>query len=194
MKITGATVVLREKRLEDAFRDYQWRTDEELARLDASAPLAMTFADYRAFYSEDMHFPDPLRRRFAIETLDGNHIGNCTYYDIDEERGQCQIGIMIGDKAYWSQGYGTDAMTTLVDYIFRTTKFGRVYLETLEWNVRAQRSFQKVGFMQCGREHHPPHTFLVMEVLRPQWEKRLATPASAEAAPAHSAPSRGVRQ
>lgn len=192
MKITGTKVALREKRLEDVFQDYLWRTDAELAKLDASSPLAMTFADYRAFYLEDMHFPDPLRRRFAIETVDGKHIGNCTFYDIDEDRGQCQVGIMIGDKSYWGQGYGTDALTTLVDYIFRSTKFGRVYLETLEWNVRAQRSFQKVGFVQCGREHHPPHTFIVMEVLRPQWEQRPAAATAERPARQALRPSRGA--
>lgn len=192
MKVQGTKVVLREKRLSDAFQDYHWRTDHELARLDAAAPLAMSFADYRAFCMEDLHFPDPLRRRFAIETLEGRYIGNCTYYDIDERRGQCQVGIMIGDKSYWDQGYGTDAMVTLVDHVFRTTKFQRVYLETLDWNTRAQRSFQKVGFVPCGREHRPPYTFVVMEILRPQWETARRAAAAHQTASAHGASSPGA--
>ncbi|MBI2919027.1 MAG: GNAT family N-acetyltransferase [Chloroflexi bacterium] len=191
MRVPGTKVVLREKRLSDALQDYQWRTDKELARLDAATPLAMSFADYHAFCMEDLQFPDPLRRRFAIETLDGIHIGNCTYYDVDERRGQCQVGIMIGDKSYWDQGYGTDAMTTLVDHIFRTTKFERVYLETLDWNIRAHLSFQKVGFFPCGREQRPPYTFIVMEMFRHQWETAGGAAAARQAAPARRTSSPG---
>ena len=170
MIVQGAKVVLREKRLSDAFQDYRWRTDSELARLDASAPLGMSFPDYRAFYQEDMSLPDPTRQRFAIEDLEGKHIGNCTYYDIDVKQRECQVGIMIGDKSYWNQGFGSDAMITLVGYIFHTTSFDRVYLETLGWNERAQRSFQKVGFVPCEKVHRPPYTFLVMEVCRHSWQ------------------------
>ena len=39
--IAGEKVVLRKKRIEDAEDDYAWRTDEELARLDATKPLRM---------------------------------------------------------------------------------------------------------------------------------------------------------
>lgn len=194
MMVHGTKVVLREKRLSDALQDYRWRTNEELARLDATAPLDMSFADYRAFCLEDLQFPDPLRQRFAIETVDGKHIGNCTYYDIDERRGQCQVGIMIGDKSYWDHGYGTDAMATLVDHIFHTTKFERVYLETLDWNIRAHCSFRKVGFVPCGREHRPPYTFIVMEVFRQDWEKAHEATRLQKASSIHRPSGRGDHQ
>ncbi|MBI2865962.1 MAG: GNAT family N-acetyltransferase [Chloroflexi bacterium] len=197
MRVLGGKVVLREKRPQDASQDYLWRGDEELSRLDACVPLRLPFADYYAFYYQELHFPDSSRCRFAIETLEGEHIGNCTYYDIDRRRRQCQVGIMIGDRAYWNRGYGTDALTTLVEHIFRTTDFQRVYLETLEWNIRAQRSFHKVGFVPCGYGHRPPYTFVVMETSREEWQARsrfasLKTAASTpEALP--STPTHGPR-
>jgi len=43
VQLRGARVVLRDKRLEDAEQDYIWRSDPELARLDAAYPLNMTF-------------------------------------------------------------------------------------------------------------------------------------------------------
>jgi RimJ/RimL family protein N-acetyltransferase len=157
--------------LEDAANDYTWRSDEELARLDAAPTLRIPPIDFLASYADELRHPSPQRRRFAIDTLDGRHIGNCMYYDIDEDKRQAELGIMIGDRDYWDQGYGTDAITTLLSHIFSTTKLERVYLNTLEWNIRAQRCFEKCGFVPCKRLRRYNGTFIVMETYRSSWQK-----------------------
>lgn len=172
--ITGKKIVLREKRLSDARDDYAWQTDPELARLDAAPQLATTFAHYLLDYANELHSPDSTRRRFAIDTLDGKHIGNCGYYGIDETKGEAELGITIGDRDYWSKGYGTDAVTTLVDYIFRETNLNRIHLKTLDWNIRAQKCFQKCGFTRCGHSFRGGYSFVLMELRRDQWQKRQA--------------------
>ena len=42
-RLQGARIVLRDKLFEDAANDYRWRSDPELARLDAAIPLNMYF-------------------------------------------------------------------------------------------------------------------------------------------------------
>ena len=108
----------------------------------------------------------------AIETLDGKHIGNCTCYDIDEKKSEGQLGIMIGDRDYWDQGYGTDAITTMINLVFRTTNLQRLYLKTLDWNLRAQKCFRNCGFTECGYLKRDGMNFLLMELKRKQWEER----------------------
>jgi|WetSurMetagenome_2_1015567.scaffolds.fasta_scaffold52438_3 RimJ/RimL family protein N-acetyltransferase len=169
--INGEKIRLREKRLTDVRADYRWQSDQELSRLDAAPPLNMSFALYILDYSSIIHEYSSYRLPLAVETLEGRHIGNCTAYDIDEKRGEAQIGIMIGDKEYWSQGYGSDTIKTLVDYIFRTSTLGRLYLKTLEWNIRAQKCFTKCGFAECGRLKKDGYDFMLMELYREQWEK-----------------------
>ncbi len=44
--IKGKKVVLRDKRLEDAWQDYAWKIDPELSRLDATIPLDVPFQTY----------------------------------------------------------------------------------------------------------------------------------------------------
>ena len=68
------------------------------------------------------------------------------YYDLDSVNMQAELGIVIGDRDYWSNSYGYDAVTTLLDHMFREKNLKRVYLHTLEWNARAQRCFEKSGF------------------------------------------------
>ena len=170
--LKGEKVIIRDKKMSDAADDYAWRSDDELARLDAAMTLRIPFEHFLTSYTDEISRSSPRRRRFAIDTLDGKHIGNCMYYNIDRVRGEAELGIMIGDRDYWGRGYGTDAVATLLDHIFNTVAIERVYLNTLEWNDRAQRCFEKCGFAPCRRRRRFNGTFVVMEIYRHSWSKR----------------------
>jgi RimJ/RimL family protein N-acetyltransferase len=181
IRIEGKLVVLRSKRIADAEADYRWRVDPELAALDATRPITLTFREYSRYHRDDLQFPSPWSVRFAIETIDGRHIGNCMYYDIDWERRQAELGIMIGDREYWNTGYGTDAVKTMLLHIFTDTRLKRVYLHTLLHNVRAQRAFEKSGFMSMGTVRKDGFDFQRMELTREEWVKAAQAPAEKHA-------------
>ncbi len=166
--LAGRKVILREKRLSDASNDYEWRSDPELARFDATSPLRLSFREFMLYYSEQLQQVNETRRWFAIDSLDGTHIGNCMYYDLDWVKKQAKVGIIIGDRQYWGMGYGSDALMTLVSYIFEELGLERVYLDTLESNMRAQRCFRKCGFEICGHMTSKGNHFVIME-LRRSW-------------------------
>jgi RimJ/RimL family protein N-acetyltransferase len=176
--LQGARVVLRDKRIEDAEQDYIWRSDHELSKLDAAYPLTMSFERYLKMFQDQLKYPTPGSHHFATETLDGKFIGNCMYYDLDSVNLQAELGIVIGDRDYWSNAYGYDAVTTLLEYCFIEKRLKRVYLHTLEWNHRAQRCFEKCGFVPVRQVRRLSHDFILMEVLRDDWfakaEERLA--------------------
>jgi RimJ/RimL family protein N-acetyltransferase len=169
--IVGSKVRLRQKRLSDARNDYRWQSDRELVRLDAAPPMRLPFAVYLLDYSGQLHAPKANRLPFAVETLDGRHIGNCTCYDIRADNGEAQLGIMIGERDYWNRGYGTDTVKTLIDHIFRNTQIRRIHLKTLDWNLRAQRCFGNCGFTPCGSLKRHRDNFIVMELRRERWQK-----------------------
>jgi RimJ/RimL family protein N-acetyltransferase len=169
--LSGHKVRLRPKKLTDVRNDYTWQSDPELARLDAAPALKLSFPVYLMDYINIIHQPERNRYPLAIETLDGQHIGNCTCYDIDESKGEAQVGIMIGDRDYWDKGYGTDVLNTLVDHIFLATMLNRIYLKTLEWNLRAQKCFRSCGFTEYSREPQNGYNFLFMELTRTEWQK-----------------------
>lgn len=167
--ICGTKVRLRGKKLSDARNDYIWQSDPELARLDAAPVLRVAFPVYLLDYTDQLHDAGLSRCPLAVETIDGTHIGNCTCYDINENKGEAQLGIMIGDSRNWDKGYGTDAITTIVNYIFINTNLKRIFLKTLDWNRRARKCFEKCGFTQCGQLNRNGHKFVVMELKREQW-------------------------
>lgn len=168
-RLQGARIVLRDKKFEDAENDYRWRSDPELARLDAAIPLTMSFERYLKLFEDQMKYPTPGSHHYSIETLDGLFIGNCMYYDMDTVNREAELGIVIGDRDYWSDGYGYDAVTTLLDHMFNARNLKRVYLHTLEWNGRAQKSFSKSGFNPVKPVRRMAHDFLLMDVLREDW-------------------------
>lgn len=170
--IKGNKLILRRKRQEDAWNDYAWKCDPELAHLDAMSPLDIPFSIYYASYSQELRYAGDMDHRYAIESLEGKHIGNCTCYNIDSMRGEAELGILIGDPDYWNKGYGSDAVTTLVNHVFKERHMNRIYLHTLEDNLRAQRCFEKCGFVARRRVTRGIHRFIFMEI-----EKSIAIPA-----------------
>ncbi len=174
LRLVGELAVLRSKTMEDAEADYSWRVDSELAALDATRPVTLTFTEYMRYHRDDVNYPSPWSVRMAIDTLDGHHIGNCMYYDINAEKSQCELGIMIGDRAYWSKGYGTDVIKVALAHIFTATNLERVYLHTLTSNFRAQKSFAKAGFIAVHKVKRDGYEFVFMEIWRKQWTANSA--------------------
>jgi RimJ/RimL family protein N-acetyltransferase len=164
--LTGQKLILREKRASDAANDYAWRSDPKLALYDAVSPLRLSFQEFLLYYTEQLRSYKEDQRWFAIDTFNGRHIGNCMYYDVDKIRKQAKLGIIIGDPDYWGKGYGTDAIMTLISHVFHDLNLQRVYLDTLEWNVRAQRCFKKCGLLVSGHINNRGHNFVVMELYK----------------------------
>ncbi|NQT74808.1 MAG: GNAT family N-acetyltransferase [Chloroflexi bacterium] len=162
-RLYGQKVILREKQLEDASNDYAWATDRELTRLDAAETYQIPFSVYLVAYHEGISDLD--KKQFAIETLSGEHIGNCVCYNFDKVSKEAEMGILIGDREYWGKGYGTDAVKTLMQHIFEDMGMKRIFLHTLEWNIRAQECFERCGFTPCGRIVRKGQEFIEMEAV-----------------------------
>jgi len=162
-RLRGRKVILRPKELGDAARDYEWARDIELMRLDAAEPCGLNFSEYLSLYPEGLS--DVSRVQYAVETESGRHIGNCTVYNINEELGETEMGVMIGDREYWGKGYGSDTVRTILRHIFEEMGLRRVFLHTLDWNDRGMICFERCGFVPCGRIMIRGQEFIRMEVL-----------------------------
>ncbi len=167
-------IIIREKKLADAWEDYTWETDPELARLDAAPLTTITFDQYLYEYGNELNYFYAASRRFAVDTPDNKHIGNCSYYNINESRGDAELGIMIGNRDYWDKGYGAEVVTALVNHIFSETNLNRIYLKTLESNTRAQKCFRRCGFVPYGHANRDGFDLLLMELYRDQWQQQSA--------------------
>jgi RimJ/RimL family protein N-acetyltransferase len=57
---------------------------------------------------------------------------------------------MIGNKNYWSNGYGCDAIVTLLRFGFHEMGLNKVWLHVYEFNERARACYKKCGFVVEG--------------------------------------------
>ena len=135
---------------EEIARRYRWSLDQELQYWSGSIPSASTLAQFRHDIIATTQQFDPRRDQFAILDERGVLIGMISYYNWTPERGTAELGIYIGERQLWDQGYGTEAVRTLLDHLFQTTSLRAMYLNTYATNERARASYQKVGFETMG--------------------------------------------
>jgi RimJ/RimL family protein N-acetyltransferase len=147
--IRGERVVLRPVDPDgDLDRCYQWINDLEVTSfLRMQGPI--TRHRERELLARER---DPMQDiMLAIEADDGTHIGNCGLHGIDRRSRTATLGIMIGDKRYWSRGYGTDVVKALCAFGFVEMDLQRIELSVFSHNERAQRCYEKCGFQLEGR-------------------------------------------
>ena len=56
------------------------------------------------------------------------------------------VGIFIGNKDCWSEGYGTEALRLMIRYGFDQLNLHKISLRVFCFNTRAIRAYEKVGF------------------------------------------------
>ncbi len=84
---------------------------------------------------------------FGIFLKENNqHIGNIKLEPIDYNRKISNFGILIGNKDYWGQGYGTEATELILDFAFNQLSLQIVELGVIAENKSAIKVYEKVGF------------------------------------------------
>ena len=118
------------------------------------------------------------KRKFFIEKKDGTKIGVVNTFPAAE---LLEIGFTLisGERG---KGYGTEAVTILVDYLFLSRDLVRIQAYTDPRNMASQRVLDKVGFKREGvvRKsmfiHGEWRDLLLCSILREEWkEPRILT-------------------
>ena len=175
-------VRLRPLSSSDASDHARWRNDPEVAYWATAAdpnfgPVAE--AAVERWFFEKLPGLDPRAAGvLAVDLLDGRHIGMVDYRDLDTVVRSATVGITIGEKDLWGAGYGTEALSLLIEHLFSRLNLRRLQLDTWSGNERAIRAFRRLGFEEEGRlrdaVHGPGGYFdsIVMGLLRRDWRSR----------------------
>jgi RimJ/RimL family protein N-acetyltransferase len=179
--ILGQRIRLRPVEKDDLPRFVKWLADPEL-RAHLASYLPLSQVQEERWFDRNVTAGD--LQTWAIDAQPSDmavgpwvHIGSCGYHHIDWRSRVGEVGILIGARDYWSKGYGTDAMQTLVAWGFYTLNLNRVCLRVFDDNPRAIRCYEKVGFQAEGRLRQDNfyngafRNTLIMGVLREDWER-----------------------
>lgn len=174
--IISETVRLRAIERQDLPLFVAWLNDPEVRQhLLVNIPLSQAQED--GWF--DRMLARPLEEQplgIEVRTPEGwRLVGNCSFFDLDWRNRCCEIGIFIGDKEYWSRGYGTQVMRLMLKYGFNTLNLNRVYLRVYESNPRGIKCYEKAGFRHEGRLRQAIFQdgryidLLMMSVIRSEW-------------------------
>jgi len=112
---------------------------------------------------------------FAI-TYNSNIIGIAGLYDINWVARHTELRIVIGETNCLGQGMGTSVVKAIVKYAFEKLNLNKVYLGVNASDVRANKCYQKAGFVNEGttRDYHfrngRYYDANIYSILRREWK------------------------
>jgi RimJ/RimL family protein N-acetyltransferase len=106
---------------------------------------------------------------------DDRPVGSIDLHEVDLRNGSASLGIAIGDPDDTGEGYGTAALLALIAFAFRQLRLERVELDVYDFNDRARRVDERVGFVLEGTMRHALyrdgafHDVHRLAILRDEW-------------------------
>jgi RimJ/RimL family protein N-acetyltransferase len=161
---------------------YCWNQDTEWFRyLDTDPPRLFSEKKVKEVQEKELEKESTHELFFNIHTLENDIlIGFVGLFNLLMHQGDALVAIALGEREYWGKGYGTDAMRVILRYAFYELNLRKVGLIVFEYNPRAIRSYEKVGFIPEGRIRgailRDGHRWdwLFMGLLREEWLNKQA--------------------
>ena len=120
---------------------------------------------------------------------DSVFLGDAVLNELHEHNASAAFRICLAGPHVFGRGYGTEATGLVVDYAFDVAGLHRVHLEVYDFNPRAQRVYEKCGFIREGLQRDAllwegqRHDVISMAILAtdprpPRLERSLINPAT----------------
>jgi len=178
--IEGNRVMLRAVEENDSIAFHRWFNDPEVTRFLGVPFPALSLAQKRRLI-ESLR-DDNSRSVYTILLKNATPIGICELREFDTKVRSCELAITIGEKQYWGQRYGGEAVELLLQIAFQGFNMHKVWLTCAAYNERGLRAYTRIGFREEGRLRDARfidgcyHDTVVMSILEEEWRhKQQAT-------------------
>ncbi|MEV0974594.1 GNAT family N-acetyltransferase [Microtetraspora glauca] len=136
----------------------------------------------REWYGTRNEQPDRLDLA-VVDRVSGACVGEAVLNEWDDGNRSCNFRIALATTGQ-NRGLGTEAVRLMVGYGFERLGLHRISLTVFDFNPRARRAYEKVGFVKEGV--HRDVLFydgawvddVVMSILAPEWERHCGHPES----------------
>jgi RimJ/RimL family protein N-acetyltransferase len=146
-KMAGKKCYLSPIDVNDVERFTEWLNDLEVTQYVTLYPQIISLTNEK----EVLEYLSKNHTYSIIDINTNELIGNCGLMDLDHLNQSGEIGIFIGNKKYWSNGYGAEALTLLMDYGFKALNLHNIFLKVYSFNKRAIKCYEKIGFKIIGK-------------------------------------------
>lgn len=147
-KLIGERIYLSPRNNEDVEQFTEWLNDFEITDYLGRSGMLSSLDSEKKYLEENSN----LEATFVIITLDKDKmIGTVSLERINNIHRTATLGIFIGNKEYWNNSYGTEAIRLILDYGFNYLNLHNIKLNLMSFNERALKCYQKCGFKEMGR-------------------------------------------
>lgn len=174
--IYGEKIVLRPYRAEDAQTLYE-SVQEPIGRRLTGTHQHFSMEQIERYLARYIDSTPEDRLGYIIAQPDTlAALGEVVILDIDPDNHSAGIRIALFSPDDFGKGYGTEAMRLMLAQAFQTLKLHRLALEVYDFNPRAQRVYEKVGFRREGLLRDALfydgeyHDTIVMSILAHEWQ------------------------
>ncbi|EIT86070.1 putative acetyltransferase [Fictibacillus macauensis ZFHKF-1] len=184
--LSNQKVTLTEASEEDLQQLYYWKYEEPLQEAKKwNGPYIkepyLTYAEFVKEWQDRSSIADHVPSSLLIK--DNEYcIGIVESHWIDRGTDWLETGIVIYDPHYWNGGYGTEAYSLWIDFLFRHTSLPRLGMSTWSGNKRMIEVARKLGMKEeaCIRQARivdgQRFDAIKMGILRSEWEKLYIKP------------------
>ncbi|MGH3170683.1 MAG: GNAT family N-acetyltransferase [Trebonia sp.] len=187
--LTGASVVLRPFDIDqDATPLREMLEDPEARKLTGSChdpddiPVWDDAAEsgFRSWYGSRNDQTDRLDLA-VVDKSSGGCVGEVVFNQWSEPNRSCNFRILIGPRGQ-DRGLGTEATRMFIGYGFEQLGLHRISLDFINFNPRARRVYEKIGFVTEGvlREEHGWAgqwvDVTIMSMLAHEWDRHHGRP------------------
>ena len=146
-------IKLRALEPEDLELLYEWENNNENWIISNTVSPFSKYTLKRYIENSHKNIYEIGQLRLMIDHIaDKKTIGTIDIFDFDSYHKRAGIGLLIATENYRKKGYGTMALTFLIDYCFRTLQLHQLYCNILENNIKSIDLFKKLGFKEIGRK------------------------------------------
>ncbi|MET7751415.1 GNAT family protein [Micromonospora sp. NPDC005367] len=146
--LTGDLVVLRPVGVADAPALAAAALDPDVDRLTGTHTRFSLEALERWYSSRAEH--DDRLDLAIVERATGESVGEVVLTELDVHNRSCSFRIALFGRRFFGRGLGTEASRMILGYAFETVGVHRIELEVYAFNPRAQRVYEKIGFVHEG--------------------------------------------
>lgn len=146
MDIKGKRISIRPLKVEDVFLMREWGYHENPLLEDYNFPK-LNDKDIKMWYR--VKTGKVSNRYYAIRNENDQLIGYMGIKNIKRFTRESTLGLVL-DPDQVDKGYGTEILETFLKCYFTQMKMRRMILEVAEFNNRAFRVYEKIGFKSVG--------------------------------------------
>ncbi len=124
-----------------------WLNDPEVTRFLLVGDMPLTKVMEREYFQiaqTETNIP------FAIETLEGDHIGFCGIHNIQWRHGHASTGTLIGRRELWGKGFGSDAVAVRTQYALDVLGLRILTSDVMAENVASIKMLERSGYVNRG--------------------------------------------